>query len=53
MPIRVVCPMVFLGCKWQGSFGSLAQARDAEAIHWSQKHDETLTPKEEDDGQDS
>jgi hypothetical protein len=33
-----ICPMVFLGCNWQGTFGSPAEAKAAELEHWDKKH---------------
>lgn len=38
--LTIVCPLVFLGCNWQGTFESSAEAKAAEAEHWSKKHEE-------------
>ena len=44
--IRVICPMAFLGCNWQGTFESPAEAAAAEAAHWAKKHVEVTDADE-------
>ncbi len=37
--VIVVCPLVFMGCNWRIACDTAAEARAAEAAHWTKFHE--------------